>query len=156
MATMVGTQKDISKLLVQLIELDYDAIAAYRASIERLDDTVIADQFESFAADHDRHVRDLSTILEGMGEVAPSGPDVKQVLTKGKVVIAGLAGDRAILMAMKTNEDDTNTAYERASKRDDMPQHLIQIFTRNLADERRHRSWIEQQLGTEATATARR
>ena len=39
---------------------------------------------------------------------------MKALLTKGKVVIAGLMGDEAILQAMRTNEADTNTAYERA------------------------------------------
>ena len=29
-------------------------------------------------------------------------------------MLGGLIGDKAILVAMKTNEDDTNTAYERA------------------------------------------
>jgi hypothetical protein len=35
--------------------------------------------------------------------------------------VAGLMRDKAILQAMKTNEDDTNTAYERAVKHDDAP-----------------------------------
>ena len=46
---------------------------------------------------------------------APSEGDSKQMLTTGKVALASLMGDGAILAAMKTNEDDTVTAYERAS-----------------------------------------
>ena len=49
-----------------------------------------------------------------MGRTPPKEGDMKALLTKGKVVIAGLMGDEAILQAMRTNEADTNTAYERA------------------------------------------
>jgi uncharacterized protein (TIGR02284 family) len=149
MATLVGTQKQLADLLKALVELDFDAIEAYRAAIERLDDDAYCSQFEAFASDHERHVMDLSALLEDLGEEPPSGPDMKKVLTKGKVVIAGLISDRAVLMAMKDNEDDTNTAYERATGRDDIPAHMMKVFERNLADERRHRNWIEQQLGAD-------
>ena len=39
---------------------------------------------------------------------------MKAILTQGKVVLADMFGDSAILKAMKTNEDDTVTAYDRA------------------------------------------
>jgi hypothetical protein len=45
-----------------------------------------------------------------MGRTPPKEGDMKALLTKGKVVIAGLMGDAAILQAMRTNEADTNTA----------------------------------------------
>lgn len=54
---------------------------------------------------------------------------VTTVLTKGKVVLGGPMGDKAVLQAMKTNEDDTNTAYERA-----------------LGDERRQRDWMVETI----------
>ena len=49
-----------------------------------------------------------------MGRTPPKEGDMKPLLTKGKVVIAGLMGDEAIPRAMRTNEADTSTAYERA------------------------------------------
>ena len=150
MATLVGTQKQMTDLLHQLIELDYDAIEAYRAAIARLEDGGDRAQLATFMADHERHVRDLTSTLTGLGQKAPGGADLKQVLTKGKVVLAALVGDRAILRAMKSNEDDTNTAYERAFRRTDLPSHLRTLIEKNLADERRHRAWLETRLGVEA------
>ncbi len=44
---------------------------------------------------------------------------MKQVLTTGKIPRTDLAGDGAILKAMKTNEYDTVSAYERASSHKD-------------------------------------
>ena len=146
MATLVGTQKDLASMLNQLLELDFDAIEAYRAAIERLKDETDKSQLASFMADHERHTRELTAIIEGMGHVPASGPDIKQLLTKGKVVIGSLVGDAAILLAMRTNESDTNTAYERATARQDLSRELRDILERNLQDEKRHRSWIQTRV----------
>jgi hypothetical protein len=64
------------------------------------------------------------------------------VLTKGKVVIAGLMGDRAILEAMRSNEDDTVTAYDRAAKFHDAPPNATKVLERGRQDEHHHCSWI--------------
>ncbi len=53
-------------------------------------------------------------------------------------------GDAAILKAMKTNEDDTVTAYERASAHEDAIPKSKAFFEKALADERRHREWMER------------
>jgi len=68
------------------------------------------------------------------------------VVTQGKVLLAGLTGDRAVLKAMKSNEDDTNQAYERAASNDVVPARLRDVLRACLADERRHRSYIEEEL----------
>ena len=146
MATMVGLRGDVKTVLRQLVELDYDAIEAYRAAIARLHDPESKAALTGFMQDHERHISDLGVHLRAMGEEPPTGPDLKRVLTEGKVVIAGLLGDRAVLAAMKTNEDDTNTAYERASSREDLTPDLQLLLRHNLNDERRHRAWIEQRI----------
>lgn len=146
MATAVGTQADLGDLLHQLIELDFDAIEAYRAALSRFDDTSYRSRMSDFQADHERHVHELSVLVRAMGREPPEGPDMKQYLTRGKVVIAGLLGDPAILAAMVTNEDDTNTAYERAAARADLSTDLRELLERNLGDERRHRGWLEEQI----------
>lgn len=146
MATMVGTQDKLVDALEALVELDYDAIEAYKAAIDRLDDSDDKEQLRGFLADHQRHVTELTPVVAQLGGNAAKGPDVKRWLTKGKVVILGLAGDKAVLLAMKTNEDDTNTAYERAVARDDLTPDVQRILEKNLADERRHRAWIEARL----------
>ena len=117
MATMVGTQRNLVKLLNSLIELDLDAVAAYRAAIERLENTADKNQMGAFMEDHERHITELTQVVESWGEDAAENVDLKAVLTQGKVVIGALFGDRAILMAMKTNEDDTNTRESGSARR---------------------------------------
>ena len=146
MATLVGMQTSPISLIRNLIELDYDAIEAYEAAIERLEDPAFRAQFRAFCDDHRRHVVELNPILERLGGIRVVQGDIKRVLTKGKVLIASLIGDRSILLAMKTNEKDTNTAYERAVAHEGLDAKTIAALYRNLGDERRHRAWIIETL----------
>jgi hypothetical protein len=95
-----------------------------------------------------RHVAELSDILSNMGRMPPKEADMKGILTKGKVVIAGLMGDEAILQAMRSNEADTKTAYERAVQFDGLPSTTLDVLQRGLDDERRHCQWILDTLKT--------
>lgn len=146
MVTMAGTQKNLGHLLNSLIELDYDAVSAYEAAIERLDNPQYRAQLTEFLTDHQRHIVELRPIAGRYADKVAQGPDLKQVLTTGKVMLAGMVGDKAILMAMKTNENDTNTAYERACQHRDAPAEVLTVLQRNLADEQRHRAWLETTL----------
>lgn len=154
MGTMIGNYKELSKLLNSLIELDYDAIAAYRSAIEKLDNAEDKAALRGFMTDHERHIVDLRPFVERFGEKAADGTNAMVILTKGKVVIAGLMGDRAILEAMRSNEDETNKRYEKATRRTDLPAELMGILQKNLSDERRHRAYMVQRLGTRDTLHA--
>ena len=146
MVTLVGMETEVVDLLMDLIKLDYDAIDAYNSAIQKLKDKSIADQMRSFRDDHERHTKNLRPFVQELGGKAPTGGDMKSLLTTGKVAIGALMGDKAILMAMKTNEDDTNTAYERATQHKNMTAEMKKVLNSNLSDERRHRTWIEQTL----------
>jgi len=129
-------------LLEDLIALDYDAADAYQAAIDRLENTHFKQTLRDFKGDHLRHMEELSEILSGMGRTPPKEGDMKSLLTKGKVVIAGMMGDKAILEAMRTNEADTNTAYERVVAHEGVPSTTLNVLQRGLQDERRHCEWI--------------
>jgi uncharacterized protein (TIGR02284 family) len=145
---MALMMKDVVDLLNDLIEIDYDAIHAYKAAILRLSDVGDKTQLGQFMADHRRHVSELSLIVRNLGGAPPEHGDLKQVLTKGRVILAGLTGEKAILEAMKTNEDDTNKAYERAVAFPNLPADILPVVQRNLGDERRHRVWLMQRIQT--------
>lgn len=147
------TQNVVDKLN-KLIQLDYDAIEAYGAAVEKLQNHGYKEQIAKFGQDHVRHVEVLSALVDGYGGVAATGPDLKRLLTKGKVVIADLVGgDRAILMAMVANEEVTNKTYEEAlNDLGAVKPETREIVAANLADERRHRAWMQQQLEKEKAA----
>jgi uncharacterized protein (TIGR02284 family) len=149
MSTTVGTESTIEDLLYDLIELDYDAAAAYQTAIDRLDDPAFRTSLSEFKRDHLRHIDELGAILSGMGRTPPKQGDMKSLLTRGKVVIGRLTGgDKAILEAMRTNEADTNTAYERAVQFRDLSLDCRDVVERGLEDERRHCEWILSTLRT--------
>lgn len=143
MVTMVGKETSIDKLVTNLIYLERDAIAAYESCIERLRDKQLSSQIAAFRQDHLQHLDVLNEMASELGAEAPTEGDMKQMLTTGKIAMADLMGDSAILKAMKTNEDDTVTAYERAARHDDALPKSRAFFEKALHDEERHRAWME-------------
>lgn len=143
MVTMVGKESNFGKLVKDLIYLEHDAIAAYESTIERLDDKVLAAKVAEFHQDHLQHLSTLNEIAAELGIEAPTDGDMKQILTTGKVALADLFGDSAILKAMKTNEDDTVSAYERASQNEHARPESREFFMKAHEDEVRHRTWFE-------------
>jgi uncharacterized protein (TIGR02284 family) len=146
MATTIGTEDKLEDLLSDLVQLDHDAAIAYEAAIDRLENASFRSALSAFKQDHLRHIDDLGGLLSSMGKTPPRDGDMKSILTKGKVVLGGLMGDKAILQAMKTNEDDTNTAYERAVQHKDASATVHDTLERALGDERRHRQWMVETI----------
>ena len=146
MATMRGSDTNLVHLLSGLISIDFDAIEAYEAAIERLNSPEDRDQFRFFMHDHVRHTRELASVVRQLGGSPPAGGDFKRMLTKGKVLLAALVDDRAVLLAMKSNESDTNLAYERAVRHPELTTEIRRLLEENLGDERRHKAWIEARL----------
>lgn len=147
MVTFVGTQNTILEAVQSLMELDYDAMEAYEAAINRVDREDYKKKLKEFHADHKRHVDELSDYLRKQGLKPDVGPSVKQWLTKGKVFLANMIGDMTILRAMLSNEEDTNKAYDAMLQREDAKEDLKIILRKGLEDEEKHKKWIEKTLG---------
>lgn len=146
MATLVGTQDKFVDALISLAELDIAAAKAYEEAITHLKSQDYKQALQKFKEDHERHVRELSDLLRELGEKPPASGGVKELFTQGKVVFANLLSDEAILRAMNSNEDDTNTAYERMSSHKGKTDKAEAILKQGLEDERKHRTWIETTL----------
>lgn len=140
MTTATDSKEFISELS-DLIEVDYDAIAAYQAAIERLDSAAYKKKLTEFLGDHKRHVVELGKAMRKEGGTPPTEGDAMKILTKGKVVLAGLVNDKAILKAMRANEEVTNTKYEEALETG-YPEPIQALVRKGLADERRHKDWL--------------
>lgn len=142
MVTWVGTEATLERLLTELIKLDFNAAAAYQSAIQRLKSPKAKAAMRAFKADHVRHTRALGSYLRAMGRQPPRRGDMKQLLTTGKVVVVGVMGDDAIIAAMRTNENDTVTAYDRAVKHPDCLEGALKILVAAQQDEHRHRDWM--------------
>ena len=143
MVTTVGTEGDTKQLLKNLIQLEHDAIAAYDAVIEKLSDSGRAEKVRSFREDHQQHLDALSDLARDHHAYNPDEGSMKSMLTTGKVNMASLSGDGAILKAMSTNETDTVTAYRHALENHEAPEAARGFLEKALADEERHKSWMD-------------
>lgn len=145
MVTKVGMQVHFGDAVRDLLSLEYDVIEAYKSAISRLDNEQYKHQMVEFLKDHELHAKELSNLLSSHNINVPSGPDMKKWLAKGKVFLSDLVGDNSILSAMSSNEDDTNTAYERIADRDDIWDDARDLIKGNLSDARRHKAWLDEE-----------
>lgn len=145
MTTFVGTQAHFIDAMKSLVELEYDMVEAYQAAINRIESAEYKQKLQEFMDDHKRHISDLSALIRDHGDTPPTSPSTaKQWLVKGKVVIAGLVGDKTILAAMADNEKDSKKAYERMLEYQDQWQGAKEVLKKGLADENHHKDWFDR------------
>src|SRR5258708_20035365 len=108
MTTTVGTETTLEDLLTDLVQLDYDAAEAYQAAVDRLENATYKSALTEFREDHLRHTRELGECLRAVGKAPPTEGDIKQFLTKGKAVIAGLGGDEPTLRPILRTAEATS------------------------------------------------
>ena len=134
------------ELLNDLIQLDYDAVQAYKQAIEKIDDVAARTDLESFQADPERHIADLSQAVRMMGgEPEKVGRDLKGVLLEGLTALRSVTGTLGALRAMRMNEKLTNRSYERALEVKQLGT-ARDVVLRNREDERRHLAAIEMHI----------
>jgi hypothetical protein len=69
------------------VELEYDAIDACKAAVERLESIAFRDRLKEFLNDHDQHVEGLKALATSQNILLPNGPGMKRILKKGKVIL---------------------------------------------------------------------
>ncbi|HVK74747.1 MAG TPA: ferritin-like domain-containing protein [Kofleriaceae bacterium] len=144
---MPMSDKEIFAKLIDLIQLDADAVGLYTKALEHIEDDpdVVAD-LESFRADHERHIEDLSQcVIDLGGEPPPVDRDLKGALLEVVTAVRSATGTKGALKAMRSNEKLTNKTYEKAAELE-FPEAAAVIVAKNLLDERRHLTMIETHL----------
>lgn len=131
--------------LNHLIQVDIDAVNAYSQAILALEHGEVRDRLAEFRGDHERHIRDLSAIVTRLGGTPRERRDLMGFMIEGFTAASSSLGPISALTAMRSNEELTNLAYERAAALE-LPADIREVVDRNLADERRHRDFISQHL----------
>ncbi len=148
---MLSTHEMIDKL-EDLMRLDVDAVSAYTAAIERIDDKPIRERLGQFGDDHERHIRNLQSAIRSVGGRVPRrSRDFKGFFIEGMTAIRSDMGTDSALKAMRTNEKLMNSRYSGAVEWD-VPTDLRTILAEGYADERRHLEYVEQQLSLRKAA----
>lgn len=131
--------------LNHLIQLDFDAVGAYQAAIDRIDVESIRASLREFQEDHRRHIADLSAQVRRLGGEPKDRPDAKGFVLKGFTAVTSMMGTEAALRAMQGNEKLTNTTYANAL-RESWSDEIRTLLEKNHRDEQRHLAWIEDAL----------
>jgi uncharacterized protein (TIGR02284 family) len=142
---MALTTDKIIEELNELIRYDYDAIGAYEAAINDIQEMSVRDPLIKFRGDHERHVVDLSAIVRRLGGNPVEHPGFKGVVRKTMTKVAGLGGTELTLKAMRSNEEVLNKTYAHHLSLD-FPDDIKEVIRRNYGDEQRHLAWVEQAL----------
>jgi rubrerythrin len=147
MVTLTGMQESFSEALKDLLELEYDACSAYTQAIEGLKNEDFKHKLEEFRRDHESHIEAIHELLKSHDIKAPTQGDmIKGALVKGKAYLASLVGDKAILYAMSSNEEDTNTAYERICTHKGLWEKAKEPLKKAWDDEVKHQKWLTETL----------
>jgi rubrerythrin len=147
MVAMIGHDDALADLLEDLIRLEYDTLAAYEDAITRLREADLRSALGIFNEHHLCHLREFGALLAALGRTPPQHGDARRFLARGKVALGGLIGDTAVLHAMRSNEEQTSAAYERALRFDSLPPQTRALLEQALGHERQHCEWLGGKLG---------
>ena len=128
-----------------LIRFDLDAIGAYDEAIDAVTEPMIKDQLRQFRDDHERHVVNLSQIVNRLGGEPPDRPGARGVIRKTLTKVAGMIGTESVLKAMKSNEEVLNKQYANRANQQ-FPADVLVVIQKNYADEQRHLAWVQQAI----------
>ena len=133
--------------LNDLLQLDHDAIAAYDVAIAKLEDRDHADQIAGYRRDHERHVRELNELVARLGGTPANHPHVTGPFKTALQSLGGLAGDKGLLMAFRTNELAVRTKYDHYASRAMLwPPDVKRVIDGAALDEERHYAWVADVL----------
>lgn len=134
---------EILEGLNDLLQLDHDAIGAYRIAIEKLEDRDWAMQISGYLNDHERHIHELTEAIVGLGGTPMNEPHATGPFKQALQSLGAVGGDKGLLMAWRANELQVRTKYDRyASKAVFWPDRVKALVDRNALDEERHYRWV--------------
>lgn len=138
--------KDVGKVLIDLCQLDIDAVGAYDIALKHITIAAIHSKIEKFKQDHVQHIDNLSSLIRQYDSEPPKNtPDLKGYLISGMTAVKSSMGLTGALKAMESNEVTTNKKYQDAlDENPDLPADAKQLLQKNLGDERTHLNYIRE------------
>jgi uncharacterized protein (TIGR02284 family) len=132
--------------LNDLLQLDHDAIASYQVAIDALSTETLKRKLRQFKREHQRHVTEIAELVTARGGTPVRAPHVSTGMLKLAVQALGAAGgERAVLLAFRTNEWESAHKYARAAGRR-FPPEVREVVRRGAADEAKHYRWAVETL----------
>jgi rubrerythrin len=147
-----STGAELIAELNDLLALDHDAVQAYSLAIGAISNAEYRDTLAGFRGDHQRHVEQLTQLIQNNGGVPVQLPHLPTGPFKLAVQALGTLGDdRSVLLAFKANQAQVRDKYRRHAARPHGTAVGV-ILRAAAADEERHYEWVEgalERLGIE-------
>lgn len=135
--------------LNDLLQLNHDAVGAYAIAMEKLENRDYASQVAGFRLDHERHIRELNERIAGLGGPATNEPHATGPFKMALQSLGGLAGDKGVLMALRTNELQGRTKHDAyAAKANLWPHEFKELVDAHALDEERHYRWVAEVMAS--------
>lgn len=148
MSDALTLARDVTRIatLNDLLQLDHDAVGAYGIAIGATTDEARRETLREFRADHERHIEEITRLIQDRGGKPIQAPHVPTSMFKLAVQKAGaLGGETALLLAFKANERQSRDKYRReAEAADDLE--VADVLARAADDEIRHYDWAGRTL----------
>lgn len=146
METNTQIEADQVAKLNDLLQLDHDAVQAYTVAIENVEREDFRDALIRFRGDHQSHIENLTGLIRSHGGIPVELPHVPTGVFKLAVQEAGrVGGDKALLLAFKSNEGQVREKYARLAERTPESRDR-QVLMSNAADEELHYRWVSDAL----------
>lgn len=142
----------LEQQLSRLRQLDQEAEAAYEAAAGRVRRPSLRRGLRALAADCRRHVDELAPYLPAAGVSRGPADDDRRLLRAGRLMLAQVLGDAAVLDALGDLVREGTAAYDDALANDRLATSARAVVQRNACDEHRHESWLRAALQARATA----
>ncbi|MEO6418522.1 MAG: ferritin-like domain-containing protein [Polyangiaceae bacterium] len=133
-------------LLNKLLALEYEQMESYAVALKHLANDADRRKLSAFMDEHALHAQALTKHVIALGGGVVDHADLRKVLAKGRVILGAMMGDRAIVEAIRHNEEVTRQAYLQAVSAK-MPDDLHALLEQILREELRHSAWIEGRMG---------
>lgn len=143
MASSIGTEKTLGEMLNSLVELNHDCISAYESALTRVDREDYRVRLRAMASDLRRHLDELKPVVGPLTTNVSDSPSPKELLTKGRVVLAGLVGDQAIIGALRQNQQEVLRALQAAVNYEGNTAQTRTMLQAHLQTETGHVHWLE-------------
>jgi hypothetical protein len=139
-------EEDVIRKLHHLIALEYDEAASTEAATARLADGSRGADLRRVVDVHRRHTAQLSLLVHTLGGGAIAHGDLPEMVTTARAVVAGVAGDRAILEALKHGEEGIARAYALTLSME-LPSRVHAVLAQHLRDAESFASLVADALG---------
>jgi rubrerythrin len=140
--------RDVTQIatLNDLLQLDHDAVGAYGIAIRATTDESHRETLSEFRADHERHIEELTRLIQDRGGKPIQAPHLPTSVFKLVMQQAGaLGGETALLLAFKANERQSRDKYRRAAEGSE-DYEVTEVLARAADDEIRHYDWAVRAL----------